>query len=104
MVVQNRQDRRALRRIGAVLRQGRDPSVERWLELLRGRDLKICQLEHEDMVDNVPTLIDRIADLAEGGLPVTHTPPEFDEIARLHATQRWSFGIEMADILTEYSL
>ena len=90
------------RELAAFLRERREEIIERWTAWARTLS-PAERLPHEKLVDHIPRIVDRIAEMAEAlaaGQPVRPPQQESD----LHALVRLEEGFDLADVITEYSI
>jgi signal transduction histidine kinase len=94
--------RRTGKELAAFLRARREEIIERWTAWARTLS-PAERLPHEKLVDHIPRIVDRIAEMAEAmaaGQPVRPPQQESD----LHALVRLEEGFDLADVVTEYAI
>jgi signal transduction histidine kinase len=87
--------------LSTVLVRERTRILAEWAARARGEKVA-ASLSHEQLIDNAPAMLDRIAVLADRWQaiqPVDMSPPE----AEVHAQQRIEVGYELAAVITEYA-
>ena len=90
--------------LSQVIRAHRHEIIDTWRRAIRAEGVAPGGLPEPALLDHVPPLLDRIADLADG-LASGRTPvqAELGE-SQAHALERLEQGVRLADVVREYGL
>lgn len=87
--------------LARFLREHRQDIIDRWTAWARTLS-PAERLPHEKLVDHIPRIVDRIADMAEQLAAGEHVEPPHE--SDLHALVRLEEGFDLADVVTEYAI
>lgn len=90
--------------LSEALRTFRSEILSRWVELCREND-KARKLNHEQLLDHLPRLLDRLAAAVEASSQGRHTGmTHVNEDSRAHTLHRLDAGFDLSDVTQEYAL
>ncbi|PTL84380.1 ATP-binding protein [Vitiosangium sp. GDMCC 1.1324] len=84
-----------------ILRKNRERILEEWARRVR-EELPVSALPWQELLDNVPDMLEALADALEQRRDRPHAP--LKEKARRHSEQRHRLGYSMEDVVREYAL